>query len=221
MLAKIATSTVIVNPIDAKTLLIQKAKDKIWGGLWAAPGGKVDEDELTAEFEFNLIEKSAIREVKEETNIDVAISNYVCSYAINVIENNIGRVLVVVYAATPTTYNVQPQFEEVADARWFTYDEAVDLLPLVDSMSTILKWVYRDNLWVRTDGYISQGDHGVRYSRLHDGRILDMQPMEEGKPAAVVVGSETPSITFGEIMDSKPMAEEEIYFLRSKRILPD
>jgi len=141
MFTKVTVWTVVVNPIDKKTLLVKRIEGDTWGGLWVAPGGKVEESDLIEGHEFSFIEKSAIREVKEETNIDVIISKYVCSFAYNVRENDIGKILIVAYVAIPTTYDIQPQLEEVADVGWFDFNEAIDL-PLVPGMSQILKQVY-------------------------------------------------------------------------------
>jgi ADP-ribose pyrophosphatase YjhB (NUDIX family) len=146
MIDGVTVWTVVVNPADKKTLLIQRAEDSTWGCLWAAAGGKVEESDFTKELEYSFLEKSAIREVKEETNIDVTISNYVCSFARNVKENNIGKIVIVAYVAVPTTYDVQPQLEEVERAKWFTFDEAIDL-PLVDGMPEILQQVFREQMW--------------------------------------------------------------------------
>ena len=49
---------------DGKYLLLHKAKEKFGGGLWNAPGGKIE----TAE----SAEAATVREVYEETNLKVS-----------------------------------------------------------------------------------------------------------------------------------------------------
>ncbi|MBT3363120.1 MAG: NUDIX hydrolase [Chloroflexi bacterium] len=146
MFTGITVWTVVVNPADKKTLLIKRPAGDTWGNLWIAPGGKVEKSDLKEKIEFSFLEKSAIRETKEETNIDVAIVDYVGSFASNVTENNKGKILFVVYFATPITFDLKPQKEEVAAIGWFTINEANDL-PLVEGTSTILQQVYKEKMW--------------------------------------------------------------------------
>lgn len=55
---------------DKKEILIAKRKkDKILGGFWEFPGGKVEEGESP--------EESLIRELKEEMNIHIEVIEYI------------------------------------------------------------------------------------------------------------------------------------------------
>lgn len=55
---------------DKKEILIAKRKnDKILGGFWEFPGGKVEKDETP--------EEGLIRELKEEMNIDIKVIEYI------------------------------------------------------------------------------------------------------------------------------------------------
>ena len=64
MVMLISTAVVIVN--DKNQILLQKRSDN---KLWGLPGGLIELDET--------IEECAIREVKEETNLDIEIINYI------------------------------------------------------------------------------------------------------------------------------------------------
>lgn len=56
---------------DTKKILIgQRKKTQMLGGLWEFPGGKINEKESPTD--------AVIREVKEETNLDVLVGNQLC-----------------------------------------------------------------------------------------------------------------------------------------------
>ena len=59
-----STAIVIVN--EQNQILLQKRSDN---GLWGLPGGLLELDES--------IEEGAIREVKEETNLDIVITKFI------------------------------------------------------------------------------------------------------------------------------------------------
>ena len=100
---------IIIN--DGKVLLIQQKK-----GHWGFPKGHV---------EFNETEReTAIREVKEETNLDVRIftnRRYTEKYAAYK-----GRMKQVVYFLAKQTGGIEKkQDSEVRDIQWFEFDDAI------------------------------------------------------------------------------------------------
>jgi ADP-ribose pyrophosphatase YjhB (NUDIX family) len=62
----IVNATAIVIPDERDRILLQKRSDN---GLWGLPGGLLEMDET--------IEEGAIREVKEETNLDIVITQFI------------------------------------------------------------------------------------------------------------------------------------------------
>ncbi len=59
-------ATAVVIPNERNEILLQKRSDN---GLWGLPGGLMELDES--------IEECAIREVKEETNLDVTLTKFI------------------------------------------------------------------------------------------------------------------------------------------------
>ena len=81
-------------------------------GKWSFPGGYVDRGER--------VEDAARREVKEETNLDIRLSNLLGVYS----ETDSPQILVV-YRATiePTSDPIRPQLEEVSELAFFSLAE--------------------------------------------------------------------------------------------------
>jgi 8-oxo-dGTP diphosphatase len=65
------TSTAII-PYDENKILLIKRNTKPFKGYWALPGGRMDIGET--------IEQTIVREVKEETGLDVAIMRKIGEY---------------------------------------------------------------------------------------------------------------------------------------------
>jgi 8-oxo-dGTP diphosphatase len=65
------TSTAII-PYDKNKILLIKRNTKPFKGYWALPGGRMDLGET--------IEQTIVREVKEETGLDVAIMRKIGEY---------------------------------------------------------------------------------------------------------------------------------------------
>ncbi|CAN5836842.1 NUDIX hydrolase [soil metagenome] len=62
----------VVIPQDGGVILIRRGSDP-YKGMWALPGGFVEVGET--------VENAAVRETKEETNLDVALENLVGVYS--------------------------------------------------------------------------------------------------------------------------------------------
>lgn len=112
-----------------KILVIQQVK-----GHWGFPKGHVEEGETEVE--------TAIREIKEETNLDVEIDEthrYVEHYSP---EEGIEKD-VVFFIAKKTGGEVKVQEEEVKETQWLLPNEAMDRLTY-DTSKNILSKVMKD-----------------------------------------------------------------------------
>lgn len=108
---------------DNKVLIIRQNN-----GDWGFPKGHVDGNETDME--------TAIREVKEETNLDVEIikeKKYSMEYYIN---DNILKE-VVLFLAYPKNLELNPQQSEIMDIRWVNVDKAFDLLTFDNSKKAL------------------------------------------------------------------------------------
>lgn len=110
-----------------KILLVYEKDPKFWG----FPKGHVEEGETEVE--------TALREVKEETDLDVKIDEskrYVITY---VIKDNIEKTCVF-FKAYPLSDNIKMQPSEIAKTKWCDKDEALSLIKY-DNLKNILKEV--------------------------------------------------------------------------------
>ncbi len=99
---------------DNEVLLVQHNK-----GHWGFPKGHVENNETEME--------TAVREVKEETNVDVKIiddKRYTMEYV-----TDKGRDKEVVYfIANPISTEIKPQEEEIKNIKWVSFSEALEIL---------------------------------------------------------------------------------------------
>ena len=109
------TSTAIIPYPDNKILLI-KRNTKPFIDYWALPGGRMDPGEK--------IEQTVVREVKEETGIDVCIVSAVGDYVEKGFKDDIE------YEYYPTCFEVKPldgelkkQDSEIQEIKAFSLDE--------------------------------------------------------------------------------------------------
>lgn len=112
------TSTAIIPYPDNKILLI-KRNTRPFVGFWALPGGRMDPGET--------IDQTVIREVKEETGLDVKIVRVVGEYVEKGVREEIQ------YEYYPTCFVVEPvggelkkQDSEIQEMQLFS----LDALPL-------------------------------------------------------------------------------------------
>jgi len=94
---------------DGEMLLIKRAV-KPHKGHWCPPGGVIDEGESP--------EEAAVREVKEETGLDVSVRAKLGE----VLGPVTGRYLGVYHCAVEGGA-LEPSQAEVSDVRWFPYEE--------------------------------------------------------------------------------------------------
>ena len=127
MIKEKACGTII---IDGKKVLIIKQKQ----GFYGFPKGHMEENETEIE--------TAIRETKEETNLDVLVDEtkrYSTNY---VIENKIDKE-VVYYLAKPLNSNIIKQESEIKDILWVDIDKVVDILTF-DNLKELWGKVLKD-----------------------------------------------------------------------------
>lgn len=99
-------------------------------GHWDFPKGHIENRETE--------EQTAIREVKEETNIDIIINNkyrYTTSYSPK--ENVMKEV--VYFLAQNIDEDKTPQLEEVSEVKWFTFEEAMNTITYENSKEILNK----------------------------------------------------------------------------------
>jgi len=105
-----ADVVVITKEVEPKVLLIQRGFDP-YKGCWAFPGGFMEMDETT--------EECAIRELEEETGIQIAELTQIGAYS-KVDRDPRGRAITIAYLAIvdmPLVANAQ---DDAAKADWFS-----------------------------------------------------------------------------------------------------
>jgi 8-oxo-dGTP diphosphatase len=109
------TSTAII-PYDENKILLIKRNTKPFKGYWALPGGRMDLGET--------IEQTIVREVKEETGLDVAIMRKIGEYVEKGLKDEVE------YEYYPTCFLVKPvagelkkQDSEILEIKLFSLNE--------------------------------------------------------------------------------------------------
>ncbi|HWH08698.1 MAG TPA: NUDIX hydrolase [Candidatus Thermoplasmatota archaeon] len=99
---------------DGKRILLVKASRGFTKGMWNIPGGFVSYGESP--------EEGMVREMKEETNVDVRLEKL-----LGVFTQKFGSPYYMrghMYLARALTTDLELQEDEIADAQWFPLDEA-------------------------------------------------------------------------------------------------
>ncbi len=99
---------------DEKVLVIRQKQ-----GFYGFPKGHVEEDETEVE--------TAIRETKEETNIDVLVDESL-RFSLSYVVNDIIDKEVVYFIAKPQNENIRIQESELLDATWVDIDDVYNIL---------------------------------------------------------------------------------------------
>ena len=116
-----------------KILLIRQIS-----GMWGFPKGHVEEGETE--------EQTAIREVKEETNIDVQVDSskrYVMHYKTD--KGKYKEVVFFIGKKMGGYLRMQP--EEIIEAGWFDYEDALKIISY-DNTRDLFKQVIKENALV-------------------------------------------------------------------------
>ena len=114
MISEKACGCIIFN--EHNKVLVEKGKN----GNWGFPKGHVEDGETE--------EETAIREVKEEVNVDVEIEKgprYQLDY---IIKGKESHKTVVYFIAKYKSGKIKIQFEEVVDAKWVSIRKAKELI---------------------------------------------------------------------------------------------
>lgn len=99
-------------------------------GHWDFPKGHIEEGETEVQ--------TAIREVKEETNIDVEVNeNY--RYTIEYSPKEDVMKEVVFFLAKNISNNKEAQLEEVSEVKWFKIDDAIEKITYNTSKEILIK----------------------------------------------------------------------------------
>lgn len=117
-------AAVVLMEIDGKLVLVRRANEP-GIGLWSFPSGYVDRGEA--------VEDAAVREVKEETGLDVDLTGMVGLYS-----RSGGPVILAVYTARVSGGHLVPG-EEVTGAETFHPDE-LPPLPFPHDYEILRDW---------------------------------------------------------------------------------
>lgn len=112
-----------------KVLLVKQTK-----GHWGFPKGHVEENETE--------EETAKREVKEETNLDVQIDKSK-RYTMQYMTDKGKLKQVVLFIAKIIDGSMLPQESEVAEIKWFSYNEAIQTITY-DNAKILFKEVLKE-----------------------------------------------------------------------------
>ena len=116
--------------IDNNKVLIIKQKQ----GFYGFTKGHMEENETEIE--------TAIRETKEETNLDVLIYE-TKRYSVNYKVNNKINKEVIYYLAKPITKNIKKQESEINEILWVDIDKVIDILTY-NNIKNMWKKVLKD-----------------------------------------------------------------------------
>ena len=100
---------------ELKFLLVNQSN-----GHYSFPKGHMEEGETELE--------TTIREIKEETNLDVTVdTNFRCEISYLMEHKNIIKEAVY-FVATPTTFDLKNQEGEISECIWCSYNEVLEKL---------------------------------------------------------------------------------------------
>ena len=112
---------------DNQVLLIFEKRRQYWG----FPKGHVEQNETEIE--------TATREVKEEVGLNVEIDSKK-RYELNYIIKDEIEKSTIYFVATTENKNIVTQRNEIEDAKWYTFEEALNILTF-DGAKDILRQV--------------------------------------------------------------------------------
>ncbi len=123
---------------DGSVLMVRRSGTKAFNpGIWEVPGGKLEFGETP--------EEALIREIQEETSLDV--TNFKLRYAAPYYLNEDNEFVVLCYTCEPSDISSEVVLsEEHSDYMWASYDQLRDnLQPIV--LETFNKYGVLDNIF--------------------------------------------------------------------------
>lgn len=119
----------VITDASGRFLLIKRANAPA-KGTWSLPGGRVEEGESH--------EQAVVREVAEETGLDVTVVREVGTLER---DSPLGAVYVIHDFLVEPVGDTQPRAgDDAADARWFTAEEIYDLSTSPGLTETLESW---------------------------------------------------------------------------------
>lgn len=119
---------------DGKFLLVQESKEKC-RGKWNIPAGHLEPNET--------IFDGAKREVREETGCNVELTG-VLQIGNKVLEDDV--FVSIIFSTKLLDENIQYNLNEILDAKWFTYEELINMKEelrvynlIIDSISALIE----------------------------------------------------------------------------------
>lgn len=113
-LPEITVVAAIIYNSENKILITQRPISFHLGGLWEFPGGKVEDNEG--------YEEALIREIKEETNLDIVVANLFWKESVDYSKK---RVHLYFYNCTLNGSNQLVICNEIDDYRWLDKKELI------------------------------------------------------------------------------------------------
>lgn len=131
---KIYVGTVVENA--GKFILVRENKEQCYG-KWNIPSGHVEENEF--------ITRAAIREVKEETNLDIELTGLIAVY--NNMFENFNSISFVFSCIITQNLKINFDKNEIIEAKWFTFEELKDMKGELRDYDYIIEAIrrYREN----------------------------------------------------------------------------
>lgn len=124
----LATDAIIIQ--NGKILLVKRNTEP-FKGMWALPGGRLEDNET--------LEQCCIREVKEESGLEVEIVRLVGVYSDP--SRDPRKVVSATFLCKVKAGNLAPQNSEISDVRWFPLDQ---LPPLAADHEKMIKDVLKN-----------------------------------------------------------------------------
>lgn len=126
--------------VDGDSFIVVQEANKTVRGKWNTPGGhtKVNEDLLT----------TTIREIKEETNLDIKLDGLLGIYQHKSIDGS--NIVKIIFVASTITNDLKYPENEIMNVKWMRFDDFLKL-PLNEIRTTDLKTMITD---YRNRGFI-------------------------------------------------------------------
>jgi 8-oxo-dGTP pyrophosphatase MutT (NUDIX family) len=120
--------TVIIRKENKYLICKRSEKEQIFPGKWCVPGGKLEQGDFThathdvGTYWLDVLERTASREVQEETSLTIHNVEYVSNLAF--IRPNGYATIIISLCGEWSGGEVRLQEEELIDHAWVTLDEA-------------------------------------------------------------------------------------------------